>query len=325
MIQTILNNNMRQPNVRTIHQPRTQRNTHVRFPANTNTNTSNRRTNETLSSLLLDGFLTSDNLSYIFDYTIEPTTTGVFQNFLDPVQIYPTETEIANATSVVRYGDIEDPLNQSCPISLDPFHVDDQVTAIKYCGHIFKTDEIQSWFESNVRCPVCRYDIRNYQSSSRYETNNISESTVRRETQTNTNTEIQSETEAETEAETQTNVDPNIQPSIRSSVSIMSSTLPYQNINVVRNSIDNQIDEISFDIPASDLTNTLINGLTSNIIRSLDNTQTSNTSNNTQRQQQNTTNNSQTNTRNSLHNIFTSPSLRNMVLQTLLDSSYNRI
>jgi hypothetical protein len=167
MIQTILNNNMRQPNVRTINQPRTQRNTHVRFPTNANTNTtnttntSNRTTNQTLSSLLLDGFLTSDNLSYVFDYTIEPTTGG-FQNFLDPVQIYPTETEIANATSVVRYGDIEEPLNQSCPISLDPFHVDDQVTAIKHCGHIFKTDEIQSWFESNVRCPVCRYDIRNY-------------------------------------------------------------------------------------------------------------------------------------------------------------------
>ena len=36
------------------------------------------------------------------------------------------------------------------------------VTIIKYCGHVFKTNLINQWFETNVRCPICRYDIRNY-------------------------------------------------------------------------------------------------------------------------------------------------------------------
>ena len=59
------------------------------------------------------------------------------------------------------------------------------VSVIRYCGHIFKTDELNTWFRSNCRCPVCRYDIRNYNanaSSSSYFSqdtsgNNVSSST----------------------------------------------------------------------------------------------------------------------------------------------------
>jgi hypothetical protein len=81
---------------------------------------------------------------------------------LDPVEIYPTQTQIENATRVVLYRDILEPRNTSCPISLETFHDNETVTVIRECGHIFHSGQLIQWFRSNCRCPICRYDIRNY-------------------------------------------------------------------------------------------------------------------------------------------------------------------
>ena len=34
---------------------------------------------------------------------------------------------------------------------------------IIHCGHIFIPHQLNRWFQNNVRCPVCRYDIRDYE------------------------------------------------------------------------------------------------------------------------------------------------------------------
>lgn len=86
-------------------------------------------------------------------------------NFLEPILIFPTTTQIEIATRTTRFSNIISPLNTSCPISLEPFNENDEVTIIRYCSHIFTTVNIQNWFRSNCKCPVCRYDIRNYTHS----------------------------------------------------------------------------------------------------------------------------------------------------------------
>ena len=83
-------------------------------------------------------------------------------NFYDNVAVYPTQEQINNGTRRVLYSNIENPLNSSCPIILENFDNDDNVTQILGCGHIFNHDSLISWFRNHVRCPVCRYDIRNY-------------------------------------------------------------------------------------------------------------------------------------------------------------------
>jgi hypothetical protein len=88
--------------------------------------------------------------------------SSLFQNFFDPVLIYPTNAQIETATRRVLYRDIAAPINNTCPISMENFNDNDTVTIIRHCGHIFNGDELNTWFESNCRCPVCRYDIRNY-------------------------------------------------------------------------------------------------------------------------------------------------------------------
>jgi len=91
--------------------------------------------------------------------------TNILQTFFDPIEIYPTQSQIEEATRTVIYSSILQPNNVSCPISLEPFNDTDIVTQIRYCGHIFNTSEINSWFSSHCKCPVCRYDIRNYNAN----------------------------------------------------------------------------------------------------------------------------------------------------------------
>ena len=88
--------------------------------------------------------------------------TNLFQSFIEPVLVYPTISQIEIATRRALYRDIVAPMNNSCPISMDNFNDNDTVTIIRHCGHIFNGDELNTWFQSNCRCPVCRYDIRNF-------------------------------------------------------------------------------------------------------------------------------------------------------------------
>ena len=107
-------------------------------------------------------------------YTTRNETTNVnrntnvsqfWQNFFQPIAIFPTQTQIETATRTVQYGDIVSPINRACPISLENFNDTDIVSVIRFCRHIFRRDELNTRFRTNCRCPVCRYDIRNYQTN----------------------------------------------------------------------------------------------------------------------------------------------------------------
>jgi hypothetical protein len=89
-------------------------------------------------------------------------TTTLFNrvnyDHLTPVVVRPTPQQIANATeSVIDFSQIE---NATCPIAQRLFRENDSVTRIRYCGHHFLTDHLNTWFTRSVICPVCRYDIR---------------------------------------------------------------------------------------------------------------------------------------------------------------------
>jgi hypothetical protein len=89
----------------------------------------------------------------------------LLQSFLQPIDVYPTQSQIEVATRRVRYSDISRPVNTQCPISMDEFNDNDIVTVIRPCGHIFHSNNINNWFRTNCRCPVCRCDIRDYNSN----------------------------------------------------------------------------------------------------------------------------------------------------------------
>ena len=83
-----------------------------------------------------------------------------FENLYSNVIVRPTNRQVLNATRNIVFSQIQGPLNTSCPISLEPFDENNEVTQILGCGHIFHPSNLQTWFDRNVRCPICRFDIR---------------------------------------------------------------------------------------------------------------------------------------------------------------------
>ena len=88
-------------------------------------------------------------------------------NNLQNVIVHPSTLQINNATESYIITE-EQFLNNErliCPITREELIVGDHVCVIKHCNHLFKNDALMQWFNSNVRCPVCRYDIRDYVAS----------------------------------------------------------------------------------------------------------------------------------------------------------------
>jgi hypothetical protein len=81
---------------------------------------------------------------------------------LTPVIVRPTEDEINISTEEVIFGIMSNPVNAVCPITRERFGESDRVMQIVYCGHNFNPPSLRHWFHTNVKCPLCRYDIRDY-------------------------------------------------------------------------------------------------------------------------------------------------------------------
>jgi hypothetical protein len=166
------NNQIRNLLIQLLHNqnPSNPRRNERQYRENNNNNVNNNNRN-------LNNRLYLNNRPYIIDYIAQysfPTGRNInsnqdinslFNNFMQPVEVFPTQSQIESATRRVRYCDISRPINTQCPISMDEFNDNDMVTVIRPCGHIFHTEHLMNWFRSNCRCPVCRYDIREYNSN----------------------------------------------------------------------------------------------------------------------------------------------------------------
>ena len=82
---------------------------------------------------------------------------SIFQDVI----VRPTPEQIESSTERLNFSEIENPVNSRCPITQEEFNPNDEVIQIRHCRHCFTPASLTNWFASNVRCPVCRYDIRN--------------------------------------------------------------------------------------------------------------------------------------------------------------------
>lgn len=134
--------------------------------ANTNTNTNNRSGtyyDEVTGRLYING------IPYRLDHYIPRNSQRInindtlwhnFENLYSNAIVRPTNRQVLDGTRNMIFSQIQEPLNTRCPISLEPFDANNEVTQILGCGHVFNPTNLLSWFERNVRCPVCRFDIR---------------------------------------------------------------------------------------------------------------------------------------------------------------------
>ena len=112
-------------------------------------------------------------------FSLPRTRTNVIPTFEDVV-VAPTIEEINNAVETFEYVDGMSLINNRCPITMEDFIVDERISRIHHCGHTFREEAINSWFRASVRCPVCRYDIRedSPQSTSDISQNDITNNNI---------------------------------------------------------------------------------------------------------------------------------------------------
>jgi len=99
-------------------------------------------------------------MSYYFYYDRDLSGNISNQTGFQDVIVAPTRQQIDSATRTITYSENIELLNHRCPISLADFEEGDEIIQIIHCGHCFCQETIQGWFRTNVRCPICRYDIR---------------------------------------------------------------------------------------------------------------------------------------------------------------------
>ena len=138
-------------------------------------NRNRQRTNNRYNNNFINDYINDPIYNYPNSRAATDTRlSNLIYSFLEPIEIFPTTSQIESATRVVRFGDIINPLNTACPSSLENFNENDQVLIIRHCDHIFSNPGLISWFRTNCRCPVCRYDIRNHVSNHPNTVSNLS-------------------------------------------------------------------------------------------------------------------------------------------------------
>lgn len=109
-------------------------------------------------------FITNNQISYPIVYDPFRITGHRRNNLFDfsrleNVVVRPNNDQIRNATQILEYNST-DFSQRRCPITLEAFEAGQEIRRIIHCGHIFDNTALIEWFERNVRCPVCRHDIR---------------------------------------------------------------------------------------------------------------------------------------------------------------------
>lgn len=189
--------------------------------------------------------------------------SGILRSFYDRVPVAPTQEILNTSTRVCQFSDILNPINSSCPITLDRFENNSIVTLLLGCNHIFTPTSINSWFRSNVLCPVCRHDIRtpitnNVDPSNNVNTNNAEAN----EDNDYDDYEYEESKEEEEEELEETKEDP-VQP-INNNHSNSSSLFNERNSIRNRNNLDESYDALR-DVAQSMLTQLFASGTNDNI------------------------------------------------------------
>ena len=171
----------------------------MRIIINNNNRNNNRNNNSNNNRNIWDNyFFVSDPFNYSRNTSIQLTREDM--NRLNSINVtrplnnsstsnIPTRNQISRATNTTQFSNINNPSNTICPISRDRFNSNDTVTQIIPCGHIFTSNNLQQWFTYHSVCPMCRYDIRNYNPSTpNTSRSNTSRSNTSNTSRSNTNT-----------------------------------------------------------------------------------------------------------------------------------------
>jgi hypothetical protein len=79
-------------------------------------------------------------------------------SFTDPVYLVPSSEQISQGSTVYAITPEHETLQ--CSICQDSLRINEVARHLNYCNHVFHRGCIDTWYQRNVNCPVCRHDIR---------------------------------------------------------------------------------------------------------------------------------------------------------------------
>ena len=79
-------------------------------------------------------------------------------SFTDPVYIVPSSEQISQGSTI--YAITAEHETHQCSICQDSIRLNEVARHLNYCNHVFHRSCIDTWYQRNVNCPVCRHDIR---------------------------------------------------------------------------------------------------------------------------------------------------------------------
>lgn len=173
--------------------------------------------------------------STLLSYVLSPNRNRVFEDVI----VRPSEQQITNATQIIDYSSENEYNNMNCPITLDEFTEGEQICRIRHCGHIFKEQALRNWFQRNVRCPVCRYDIRNYIPRSSTDNSNNAVDT--------SDSESDSDETLEPVNQRPTDISSNNIPPANTSYNQFTNTLSNNLMNIITDYVNNHLEPSIFD------------------------------------------------------------------------------
>ena len=152
------------------------------------------------------------------------------------------------------FSNINNPINNSCPINREVFNADDSVIQIIPCGHVFNESGLLRWFENNNTCPLCRYNLLNQTTATdngentpnTSNTSNTSNNQTHAEPSAQTHAEPSAQTHSEPRAQTHAQTQTQSQPvNIASTTNNPNSVLTDNILNMISENILNEINNLS--------------------------------------------------------------------------------
>jgi hypothetical protein len=111
-----------------------------------------------------------DDYQYLTQQNISNNATSLIRELLrtyqvptqESVLVTPTTEQINSATVLRQAVSNDEESDISCSICQDSYTEGQAIRTISHCNHSFHKSCIDPWFQRNVRCPVCRFDIRDH-------------------------------------------------------------------------------------------------------------------------------------------------------------------
>ena len=103
----------------------------------------------------------ADNATQTLAPSLTPRRTNFRSNTFQDVPVFPSLSVLRNSSEIKIFRTLENNEQDTCSICRMEFEDDDVIRKLNNCNHIFHVNCIDIWFENNIRCPLCRRDLRN--------------------------------------------------------------------------------------------------------------------------------------------------------------------